>query len=206
MGPRAAGWLPAGLLLGCLACGPLRAGASPEDPPSAVVAPDALGEEERSLDQLIARMEEREAEAAALAAQLDGLKREYEANMAALGEERARYDANATRLQQEAYAEAAGILREARRQANLIIRELREKADVAAAEQQRQMLLESEKAAAAEAERLAPRAAPEGEGGGTRASMMTNPLTAWASRSASRSSEAVSATNPTPPQLWASSA
>jgi len=126
----------------------------------------ALGEEERSLDQLIARMEEREGEAAALAAELDGLKREYETKMAALGEERAQYDANVARLREDAYAEAARILREARRQANLIIRELREKADVAAAEQHRQTLLEAEKAAAAEAERLAARAAPEGESGG----------------------------------------
>ena len=93
------------------------------------------------------------------------LKREYETEMAALGEERAQYDANAARLREEAYAEAARILREARRQANLIIRELREKADVAAAEQQRQTLLEAEKAAAAEAERLAAHAAPGEESG-----------------------------------------
>ena len=121
----------------------------------------ALGEEEQSLERLVARLEERDAEAEALAGELRALKREYETKSAALQEERTRYDANVARLQEGAYAEAAKVLREARRQANLIIRELREKADVAAAEGQREKLLEAEKTAAAEAERLAARAAPE---------------------------------------------
>jgi DNA mismatch repair protein MutS2 len=115
---------------------------------------------------LIARLEERESRAAALADELGALKAEYEKRVAALAEEKARHDAHAARLQQEAYAEAARVLREARRQANLVIRELRHKADVAAAEAQRERLLETEKAAAAEAERLAAGAAPETEAAG----------------------------------------
>jgi DNA mismatch repair protein MutS2 len=126
----------------------------------------ALGEEEQSLERLVARLEERDAETAALADELAALKREYETKSATLEEEKVRYDANASRLQEQAYAEATRVLRDARRQANLIIRELRRKADVAAAEEQRRRLLEAEKAAAAEAERLAARAAPEDEAGG----------------------------------------
>ena len=53
------------------------------------------------------------------------------------------------------------MLREARQRANVIIRELREKADVAAAEEGRRRLLEAEKDAAAEKDRLAALARPE---------------------------------------------
>ncbi len=118
----------------------------------------ALGDEEVSLHELLARLERRETEAAVLTDELAALKTEYETNLATLEEERRRYEVSEARLREEAYGEAAKIMREARQQANLIIRELREKADVAAAEEQRRKLLEAEKAAAAHRERLAARA------------------------------------------------
>jgi len=133
----------------------------PEDVVAGVLA--ALGDEELSLHELIGRLEKREAEAGALAGELAALKADYENNLAALEEERRRYELSEARLREEAYGEAAKIMRDARRQATLIIRELRAKADVVAAEEQRRALLEAEKAAAAEQERLAERAAAETE-------------------------------------------
>ncbi len=127
--------------------------------PAEVVAGvvDALGEEEVSLARLITRLEQREAAAAALADELTALKAEFETKLGALEEERRVYDGHAARLREEAYAEAAKIVREARREANVIIRELRATSDIAAAEEQRQRLLEAEKEATAQKERLAPR-------------------------------------------------
>ncbi len=133
--------------------------------PAEVVAGvvDALGEEEVSLARLITRLEQREAEAAALADKLTALKTEYEAKLAALEEERRGYDAHVARLREDAYGEAAKIMREARREANVIIRELRAKADLAAAEENRQRLLEAEKEANAQKERHAPHVPPGDE-------------------------------------------
>jgi len=125
----------------------------------------ALGDEEVSLHELLTRLEKREAEAAALTDEMAALKTEYEADLATLDEEKRRYEVSEARRREEAYGEAAKILREARQQANLIIRELREKADVAAAEEGRRKLLQAEKDAAAEKERLAARAAAKVEPG-----------------------------------------
>ncbi|MGD8717944.1 MAG: endonuclease MutS2 [Candidatus Zixiibacteriota bacterium] len=116
---------------------------------------EGLGEEEVSLAGLIARMEEREAEAAERTGELSVLRAEYEAKLAALEGERRTYDTHTAKLKQDAYDEAAKIIREARQQANVIIRELREQADVAAAEEQRRKLLEAEKAAVEGRDRLA---------------------------------------------------
>ncbi len=115
----------------------------------------ALGAEEISLADLLARLGEREARASALADEVAILKDRYDERLAALDEEKRRYDVHGARLREEAYAEAAKILREARRHANVIIRELKEKADLAAAEEIRRRLLADEQAAAAESERLA---------------------------------------------------
>ena len=121
----------------------------------------ALGDEEVSLHELLRRLEKREAAAAALADELAAVKTQYEANLGTLEEEKRCYEVSEARRREEAYGEAAKVLREARQQANVIIRELREKADVAAAEEGRRKLLQAEKDAVEQKERLAARAGPE---------------------------------------------
>jgi len=126
----------------------------------------ALGEEELSFQDLIARLERSETEAAARAAELAALTQEYEVKVAEVEEARQRYETSEARLRGEAYEEAARVLREARREASVIIAELRRQTEAAAAEEGRARLLAAEKKAAAEAERLAREAAPAAEGGG----------------------------------------
>jgi DNA mismatch repair protein MutS2 len=127
----------------------------------------ALGEEELSFQDLVARLERSETEAAARAAELTALTREYQAKVEQVEQARHRYETSEARLRGEAYEEAARVLREARREASLIIGELRRQTETAAAEEARARLLAAEKKAAAEAERLAreiaPAAAPGGE-------------------------------------------
>ncbi len=121
----------------------------------------ALGAEEVSLAGILGRLEQKEAEANALAEKLKVLQAEWAAKLAALDEEREAFAAKAAHLREEAYAEATKVLRDARRQANVIIREIRARADVADAEELQRRLLAAEKAAAAERERLSAQSADE---------------------------------------------
>lgn len=124
-----------------------------------------LGAEEASLAALLTRLTEREAAAERAAEEAARLQALWEGRRGQLDAEYREYEANAARLRQEAYDEAAAVLRGARRQAATILRELKDQKELAQAENLRRELLEAEKEATAERDRLAAANAPPSAAG-----------------------------------------
>jgi len=114
-----------------------------------------LGEEETKLADLLARLETKEREVIASEAELGKLKTVLEERISTLDAREAEAEEHALRLRDDAYAEAARIVKEARQRASAIVKELKEAEGSRAADSIRAELAAMErelreKAAAAE--------------------------------------------------------